>query len=243
MLRETRFSDVCGTVDELKRILNEEPEVGAEDAERLVGLVEDCGAMLERMELRLREFQHFRDGVNALARRLGEIEDSRRPFALAVAERMTQRFREGRALTADDVDECSRQAEQVRRVAGEMEVKLRRFKSAAIELQQICEGIEGGRNWEQAGREAEAAGAEARLAAWLPPSPHRERILAYLQADRAQLLPAGDEAVPLVQFEDGGVIALSAVRWSEAVANFVPASFDPSPRANRYRPDEEPGDA
>jgi hypothetical protein len=232
-LRETHFSDVCGTVDELKRLLNEEPEAGVHHAERLVGLVEDCAAMLGRMELRLREFQQFRDGVAQLSQRLEEIGNSRRPFALAVAEGMAQQFREGRALTAAEVAQLSDQAEQVRGVAGEMEVKLRRFKGAAIELKQLCQGIEGGRSWEQAGNEAEAAGVEARLSAWLPPSPHRERILAYLKADRAQLLPSEDGAVPLVQFEDGGVMALSAVRWSEAVANFVPASFDPSPSANR----------
>src|SRR6476646_8470613 len=101
-LRETRFSDVCGTVDELKRVLNEEPEAGARDAGRLVGFVEDCAAMLARM---------------------GEIEDSRRSSALAVAEDMAQRLREGRALTAEEVARLSDQAEQVRGVAGEMEVK------------------------------------------------------------------------------------------------------------------------
>src|SRR5437763_1445223 len=98
-LRETRFSDVCGTVDELKRVLNEEPEAGARDAGQLVGLVEDCASMIERMELRFREFQQFRDEVARLSQRMGEIGDSRRPFALAVDEDMAQRLRAGRALT------------------------------------------------------------------------------------------------------------------------------------------------
>jgi hypothetical protein len=234
-LRETRFSDVCGTVDELKRILNEDTEVGLRGAELLVEFVEDCAAMLERMELRLQEFQQFHYEVARLCQQMEEVGVSRRPYALAAAGAMAQRFRERRSLTADEVTWLSDQAEEVRGVAGEMEQKLRRFKDAAIELRKRCEAIEGGRSWDREGREAEAAGLEARLAAWLPPSPHRERILEYLKAGRAHLLPAEKGDPPLVQFEDGGVIALSAVRWSEGVANFVPASFDPSPRARRYR--------
>ena len=84
-LRETRFSDVCGTVDELKRMLHEEPEVGDLATERLVDLVEECAVMLERMDSRLREFQQFRREVVRLTQGMDAIGDSRRPAALQVA--------------------------------------------------------------------------------------------------------------------------------------------------------------
>jgi hypothetical protein len=232
-LRQTRFSDVCGTVDELKRMMNEGPE--ARTPQVLVEFVQDCVYMLERMELRLGEFHRFRDEVAALSGRMGAIGESRRPYALKVAEGMVRRFQEGGALDAEEAARLSDQAEEVRQVAGEMEQLLRRFKEGAMQLGRLCREVKGGRGWGREGREAEEAGMEERLAAWLPPAPHRERILDYLKKGRAHLLPAEEGAPPLVQFEDGGAIALSAVRYSEAVSNFVPASFDPSPRAQLYR--------
>ena len=232
-LRQTRFSDVCGTVDELKRMLNEGPEAGTPGV--LAGFVEDCVHMLERMELRLGEFQRFRDEVAALSGRMREIGESRKPYGLEVADRLMRRFAEGRALSAEEAVRLSDQAEEVRSVAGEMEQLLRRYKEAAMQMGRLCREVEGGRGWDREGEEAGEAGMGERLAAWLPPPPHRERILEYLKKGRAHLLPAEAGELPLVQFEDGGVIALSAVRYSEAVANFVPASFDPSPRAQLYR--------
>lgn len=232
-LRETRFSDVCGTVDELKRMLNEGSE--AKTPEVLVGFAQECVYMLERMELRLGEFQRFRDEVAGLVGRMRAIGDSRRSYGIEVAEAMMRRFTEGRAVNAEEAARLSDRAEEVRGVAGEMEQLLRRFKESALASGKLYREIEGGRGWDREGREAESAGMEERLAAWLPPSPHREQILDYLKKGRAHLLPSEEGDLPLVQFEDGGVIALSAVRYSEAVSNFVPASFDPNPRAQLYR--------
>ncbi len=229
--RQTRFSDVCGTVDELKRRLNEEAK--AVSPETLMGFVQDCAAMLERMEVRLGEFRAFREGMTRLLDQMGEIGDSRRPYALRVAEEMARRLTGGSDLNAEDVERLSDRAEEVRRVAGEMEQMLRRFKETAIRAGRLYREIEGGRGWDREG--AEVAGMDERLAAWLPPAPHREYILDWLKKGRAHLLPAVEGEPPVVQFEDGGLIVLSAVRYSEEIANFVPASFNPNPRAQLYR--------
>jgi hypothetical protein len=80
--------------------------------------------------------------------------------------------------------------------------------------------------------------------AWLPPSPHREVIVDWLRRGRAAVLseaeaerfppgPQGRE--PLVQFEDGGVMPLRAVRWSDEVRNFYPLGTAPHPRGLLYR--------
>ena len=231
--RLTRFSDVCGTVDELKRMLNEEAKTAS--PETLAGFVEDCVSMLERMEIRLREFQAFRESMIRLLEQMEEIGDSRRSYALQVAGEMSRRFSEGDGLNAEDAERLSDRAEEVRRVAGEMEQMLRRFKETAMQVGRRYREIEGGRGWDREGEAAEAAGMDERLAAWLPPSPHREHILDWLKRGRAHLLPASEGEPPVVQFEDGGAIVLSAVRYSEEVANFVPASFSPNPRAQLYR--------
>ena len=232
-VRQTRFSDVCGTVDELKRMLNEETK--AASPEMLAGFVQDCVFMLERMEGRLLEFRAFREEMGGLLEQMGEIGDSRRPHALKVAEEMTRRLTGGTDLNAEEAERLSDRAEEVRRVAGEMEQMLRRFKETAMQVGRRYREIEGGRGWDREGEAAEAAGMDERLAAWLPPSPHREHILDWLKRGRAHLLPASEGEPPVVQFEDGGAIVLSAVRYSEEVANFVPASFSPNPRAQLYR--------
>ena len=233
--RQTRFSDVCGTVDELKRVMAEDPQAGLEP-EALCDLVDDCTYMVRRMQMRLDEFHNLRDELTRLLQTMQDIPDSRLPQALDLAQQMKACMREEGALSPSQVEDLSHQAEGVRSVAGEMEHLLRASKAAAIELRGLYSAVEGGRDWNEEMGQAELAGMEARLAAWLPPEPHRQRILDYLAKARAHLLPAAEGEVPFVQFEDGGVMALSAVRWSDAVSNFVPASFNPDPRARRYRP-------
>jgi hypothetical protein len=53
------------------------------------------------------------------------------------------------------------------------------------------------------------------LEKWLPPPPHRETILEFLRKGRASILPRGKDEAPLVEFEDGGVMELDRVRFSE----------------------------
>jgi len=47
---------------------------------------------------------------------------------------------------------------------------------------------------------------------WLPPSPHRERVLALIAAGRAHIEEQGHRKPPLLVHEDGGVLELPLVR-------------------------------
>jgi hypothetical protein len=78
---------------------------------------------------------------------------------------------------------------------------------------------------------------EPEWARWLPPSPHRERIVRYLRAGRANLVLDGviPGDAPLVQFEDGGVMPLPLVRWSPEVESFYPEGSPPHPNGRLYR--------
>lgn len=51
--------------------------------------------------------------------------------------------------------------------------------------------------------------------AWLPPSPHVDRIVQFVQAGRAYIEHRGHNLPPLVVFEDGGIIALPDVRYED----------------------------
>lgn len=51
--------------------------------------------------------------------------------------------------------------------------------------------------------------------AWLPPSPHVDRVVEMVQRGRAHIERRGHDLAPLVVFEDGGVIELPNVRYDE----------------------------
>jgi hypothetical protein len=135
-LRTTRYSDVCGGTDEFKRLLLEEPEVAASPAGRdtLRRLLDDGLYMLARMEVRLREYQAFRDELARLMTAMRAIEEPRLADAAAEAERIRQHLTQ--VPQADQValpaDELIDRAEEIRQVANDMEGALRRHKEAAI---------------------------------------------------------------------------------------------------------------
>jgi hypothetical protein len=232
--RRTRFSDVCGTIDALQRVLSEEAGTVATGPEALESWVDDALFMLARMEPRLREYQRFREEIVSLTAALQEIGDSRRQEALAIAPALRALLRRGRDLTAQERAEAAAQAEAIRAVAQDLESKLYRYKDLALALARAYQAIKGTRSWVLDESEAQAAAllpGEPEWAHWLPPSPHRERIRRYLRAGRAHVLPAPDnEQPPMLQFEDGGVMPLPAVRWSDEVRNFYLVDASPSSR-------------
>ena len=171
-LRTTRFSDVCGSVDELKRLLREET---TPDSEMLSGLMQDVRDMLGRMERRLQEYAQFEQEAESVLKQIRTVRHSRREER-AVAEstltgglspQMTIRAsvnslpRLEEALniaaqldrtlesqfTAEEVEALCLQAEQIREVANEMEQKLRTAKQASITLYQLYLRLRGQRDW------------------------------------------------------------------------------------------------
>ena len=263
-LRTTRYSDVCGGTDEFKRLLREEPQSAGTAAgrETLLSLLDDGMYMLARMDVRLREYQQLRDTMARLAASMQTIEEPRLGDAAAEAAALRERLQRAPEGPPDAalVQQLIDQAEEIRQVANDMEGALRRHKEAVIEAGRAYLRLRGGRRWDD-GSGAPADGAAAGATdgvpapaggplppgipeAWLPPSPHREVIVDWLGRGRAALLteeeasrfppgPQGRE--PLVQFEDGGVMPLRVVRWSEEVNNFYPLGAAPHPRGRLYR--------
>ena len=236
-LRTTRYSDVCGGTDEFKRLLAEEPEAALSPDGRaaLRGLVDDGLYMLARMETRLRAYQGFRDELARLVETMRAIPEPR----LADAQQEAETLRVQLASTKEaPAKELMQRAEEIRQVANDMEGALRRHKEAVIAAGQAYVALM---------RERPATEDEIPAwipQGWLPPAPHREKIVDWLKRSRATLLsdeeaarmpvgPQGKE--PWVQFEDGGVMPLRVVRWSEEVRNFHPMGTDPNPRGRLYR--------
>ncbi|HEY3078756.1 MAG TPA: hypothetical protein VGM69_02500 [Chloroflexota bacterium] len=235
--RHSRFSDVCGTIDELKRLLHEETDARPEVLDGLVG---DALVMEARMEQRLGEYERFREQILAIADDLRALGASRRPEALAEAPRLRAALARWGDLAEERRAETVARAERVRAVAQDLENKLYRYKALALELERAYRAVKGGRSWvlDEAEAEGTALPGEPEWARWLPASPSRERILRYLRVGRAHLLPSvSPERPPMVQFEDGGVMPLPAVRWSEEIRNFYPADAPAHARGLLYRPE------
>lgn len=236
-LRTTRYSDVCGGTDEFKRLLAEESAaaLSPEGRAALRGLVDDGIYMLARMEVRLRQYQAFRDELARLVDGMRAIPEPRLVDAQREADTIRGLLADGGAPPAK---ELMQRAEEIRQVANDMEGALRRHKEAVIAA---------GKAYVALMREKPATEDEIPdwiPQGWLPPAPHREKIVDWLKRGRATLLseeeaarlpvgPQGKE--PWVQFEDGGVMPLRVVRWHEEVRNFHPMGTDPNPRGRLYR--------
>ena len=233
----TRFSDVCGTIDELRRTLAEEPETVAIAPEPLVQAIDEALFMEQRMAERVAEYERFRVEVAAQVVAMSTLAPPPDATAADVAT-LRALLQVGRALSPDERALAEQLAEAVRVVAQNLEHTLYAYKDAALALGRAYRTVEGNRGWVLDERDAEAAPLpdEPAWSRWLPPSPHRERILRYLRGGRANLLPAAADQAPYVQFEDGGMMLLSQVRWSEDVHNFYPAGSEPHPDGLRYRP-------
>ena len=157
-VRTTRYSDVCGGTDELKRVLTEEPErTSTPEGRALVrGLVDDALYMLARMEVRLREYQAFRDEMARLVAQMRELPEPR----LADAEGEAGRLREILDREGDlPLQAIADGAEEIRQVANDMEGALRRHKEACIAAGRAYLQLKGARGWEDGSRTALVPGA------------------------------------------------------------------------------------
>ena len=207
--RATRFSDVCGTIDELKRVVYEEPHTIATNPEALAALADDARFMLQRMEPRLCEYERFRAEVVALAAAMQEMGDAPRYEAAAAAPLLEVLLQRGQTLSEDERAAVVAEAEAIRQVAIDLETGSTATRIWRWRWDAPTAASRASRSWVLDGDEAETAGelpGQPAWARWLPPSPHRERILRYLHAGRAHLTPrerrwrrrgtAGSEAAP-----------------------------------------------
>ena len=143
--RTTRFSDVCGTTDELKRLLYEERERVAAAPAILRELVTDQLYMLDRMELRLQDYRQLRDDVARLHRALEAIDPPRRPEADRAAAALRPLLADGQPLGDAETTAIVDYAEQIRSVAGHLEQILRAHMDVALALVESYARARGGR--------------------------------------------------------------------------------------------------
>ena len=238
-MRETKFSDVCGTIDELRRMLSSS-RLEPHETEEIRGLVQDALYMIGRMEDRLREYERFRERLKLILEEALKIKAPETKKAEESAEKIYKWI--SRGMPKSRLEEILETAEEIRRIADELESSLRAYKERCLDLIELYGKVKGLRDWGK--DEKKRIGKPLpilmplekileSIQEWLPPEPHRTKILEFIKAGRAHLLPKKRRQQPIVQFEDGGSIPLHKVRYSERIKNFYHA--DNPPRVKRER--------
>lgn len=237
--RETRFSDVCGTIDELKRLLAEEYERVAADSQGIVDpLLEDTVFMTDRMDRRFREYGECREKLKELCSLMERVAEVDRAAVAEAAESFQERVKDRGSFESESVPEMNDWAEAIRAVANAQEGTLRSCMDLWLKVGELFQRVKGTRAWVVSADEKESFVGEVarKYQAWLPPEPHRAKLFWFLRDSRASIVEgAGPGDEPGIQFEDGGRIPLSRVRYDENIENFYPATFKPAPTGKEYR--------
>jgi hypothetical protein len=142
---ETRFYDVCGTVDE---ILGQVSEGSLLNTDEIGALLSDILYMLDRMARRGAQYRAFFQQVRTVAEAaLAEIP----PPASEAAGRVSA-FAEALGVGSPHSPlaptEIDARGEYARALAQETEDYLSRCKAAAIRIRSFYVEVQGGRNWD-----------------------------------------------------------------------------------------------
>jgi hypothetical protein len=150
----TKHVDVCGTVDELERIWEHEPDHAAADPAELLALLDHIMAMLGRMEQRLGAYREFGEALAECAAEMAAQAHPDHAPAPALAADLRAHIAAGHSVATGHVDEMVDLAEAVRKIAGDSELVLYRYRDLCIEVGGLYEAIRGARDWRPRTEEA-----------------------------------------------------------------------------------------
>ena len=142
----TKYTDVCGTIDELKLLLQDESTQS--DALVLTELLEDAEYMVQRMAKRLGQYKKFRDEVGNLWSSMRDISTPNVDRAKEKSDQICVLLRDNPSDVSDNLEFLSSLAEEIRDVANKLERALYAYRDVAIKLGTLYEEIKGARNWE-----------------------------------------------------------------------------------------------
>lgn len=142
--RSTKYSDVCGSVDEFKRHAADGPDALAAARAEIDELFADIRYMIGRMYRRQREYTAFTDRLREIIARLEAVpivDCAPSDEGLAELERLMD------GGDTSDVERLHALAERVRAVASAQEQRLREHRAAALEVLAAYREVRGERDW------------------------------------------------------------------------------------------------
>lgn len=145
--RQTRFNDVCGTIDEFeKRISSEQPS----DKSELLLLIDDVCYLLSRMQRRREQYRSALRTVIDIVQKMEEITGPDVEIAYEKAKRIRSIINQHSGELLNDVDTLVNLSEEIREVANRMEKEvLYPFRDLFIELGDVYEQVKGSRIWKK----------------------------------------------------------------------------------------------
>ena len=147
--RQTNYYDVCGSVNELKKLLEEKPELAQSDPACLFELIDDACYMLSRMQGRREKYVQFAAAVNSVAQQLIQIGGPETENAYQKADELRDFLKNNPEKVRENLKDLHELAEGIRGVAKRMEKALYTYRDLAIELGKLYSQIRGSRNWEK----------------------------------------------------------------------------------------------
>ena len=142
----TRHRDVCGTVDEIKEILRDDPASVQADPHRFDQLLDNALYMIERMYKREDEYREFLVAIAAICAQPPKGPDPK--MASKAAEEIRMLLHEHPEDVTKYVELLNSLAEDVRHVASKQEKCLREHKELAMKVYALYKAVKGARNWD-----------------------------------------------------------------------------------------------
>lgn len=146
--RQTNYYDVCGTIDELRKLLEEKPELVESDPARFFELIDDVCYMLSRMQRRREKYREFAAAVGSVFERLSQVGGPDTEDAYQKADELRDFLKNSPGKIAEGLQDLHKLAESIRDVANSMEKALYAYRDLSKELGGLYAQIKGSRKWE-----------------------------------------------------------------------------------------------
>lgn len=147
--RQTNYTDVCGTIDELKKLLKEKPKMVEYSPARFFELIDDVCYMISRMQTRQEKYRQFAEAVMSVAQKLNQVSGPDIGYAYQKADELRDLLRREPGNVTEKLDQLYEMAEGMRDVANGMEKDvLYAYRDLAKELGKIYAEVKGSRKWD-----------------------------------------------------------------------------------------------
>ena len=147
--RQTHYSDVCGTIDEFKKVLEEKPEMAQSHPAYLFELIDDACYMLSRMQGRRGKYREFAAAVASVSEALSHVGGPEPEDAYGKADEIRDFLESKPDNVTEGLQELYELAEGIRDVANNMEGTLKAYSDLSKELGKLYTQIRGSRKWDE----------------------------------------------------------------------------------------------
>lgn len=146
--RQTKYCDICGSTDELKQLMAEQPELADSAPEEMLKLLDDMDYMLERLAKRRTRYEAFVEAVRSALEKVDEVKVADHDAAARESEALRRVIGQGAEAVRARIDEMHERAERYRDVANAAERVVRGHKDIAIGIGKRYRQIKGARSWD-----------------------------------------------------------------------------------------------